>query len=153
KDESFLRSNNIGQVIAVRMGRKLVGQNGQNAVSGVDYHSIEVGSLHELNQNFPRIAELIDEFTVRNLAYTPPSHESAQLSQRDLVTRLLLSIADGTTNMKDLQGMGRTLLYCETGNDRSAAAAVAYVMQVFEVDTVRAVQYVQSRRFCITFTE
>ncbi|KAK3307468.1 uncharacterized protein B0T15DRAFT_530287 [Chaetomium strumarium] len=41
---------------------------------------------------------------------------------------------------------GKVLVVCETGNDWSAAAVVAYLMAMYGLDTVRAVQYVQLQR-------
>jgi serine/threonine/tyrosine-interacting protein len=48
---------------------------------------------------------------------------------------------------------GRVLVYCETGNDRSAAIVAAYIMAVFGVDLVRALQFVCLQRFCSNFED
>lgn len=48
---------------------------------------------------------------------------------------------------------GKVLIFCETGNDRSAAFVTAYLMAVFNVDVVTAIQIVQSQRFSICFDE
>ncbi|KXX74542.1 Serine/threonine/tyrosine-interacting protein [Madurella mycetomatis] len=44
---------------------------------------------------------------------------------------------------------GRVLVCCETGNDRSAAIVAAYLMAIYGLDTVQAVQFVQLQRFCV----
>ncbi|KAK4100238.1 phosphatases II [Parathielavia hyrcaniae] len=44
---------------------------------------------------------------------------------------------------------GRVLVVCETGNDRSAAVVAAYLMAVYGLDTVQAVQFMQLQRFCV----
>lgn len=45
---------------------------------------------------------------------------------------------------------GKVLVCCETGNDRSAAVVASYLMAMYGLDTVRAVQFVQLQRFCVT---
>ena len=41
------------------------------------------------------------------------------------------------------------LVVCETGNDRSAAVVAAYLMAMYGLDTVQAVQFMQLKRFCV----
>ena len=49
---------------------------------------------------------------------------------------------------------GKVLVFCESGNERSAAVAAAYVMEMYaDVDHVRAIQLCQSRRFCVNFDD
>ncbi|OLN97619.1 Serine/threonine/tyrosine-interacting protein [Colletotrichum chlorophyti] len=48
---------------------------------------------------------------------------------------------------------GKVLLVCETGNDRSAFVAAAYVMSMFEKDMVSAVQFIAIQRFSANFDE
>ena len=48
---------------------------------------------------------------------------------------------------------GKVLITCETGNDRSAALAAAYIMAVFGKDMITAVQFISIQRFCCTFDE
>ncbi|KAK4240880.1 protein-tyrosine phosphatase-like protein [Achaetomium macrosporum] len=45
---------------------------------------------------------------------------------------------------------GKVLVCCETGNDRSATVVAAYLMAMYGLDTVAAVQFVQLQRFCVT---
>ncbi|KAL2131127.1 hypothetical protein VTI74DRAFT_5538 [Chaetomium olivicolor] len=44
---------------------------------------------------------------------------------------------------------GKVLVVCETGNDRSAAIVASYLMTMYGLDTVRAVQFTQLQRFCV----
>lgn len=44
---------------------------------------------------------------------------------------------------------GKVFIFCETGNERSAAFVTAYLMAVFNVDLITAIQTVQSQRFSI----
>ncbi|TKX20495.1 tyrosine/serine/threonine protein phosphatase-like protein 2 [Elsinoe australis] len=48
----------------------------------------------------------------------------------------------------------KVLLFCESGNDRSAGACAAYLMKVLDgVDHIKAMQLVQSQRFCANFDD
>ncbi|KAK0712157.1 protein-tyrosine phosphatase-like protein [Apiosordaria backusii] len=51
------------------------------------------------------------------------------------------------------QRKGKVLVVCETGNDRSATFVAAYLMCMFSLDLVQAVQFVTLQRFCVTFTD
>ena len=44
---------------------------------------------------------------------------------------------------------GRVLVFCESGNERSAALVAAYIMAMYSINMVSAIQIVQSQRFCI----
>lgn len=48
---------------------------------------------------------------------------------------------------------GKVLVFCETGNERSAAVVAAYVMTMYGRDMVQAVQFVSAQRFCTNFDE
>lgn len=49
------------------------------------------------------------------------------------------------------QGMGRVLVFCETGNERSIAVVVGYVMAMLGMDLATAAHNVQARRVCANF--
>lgn len=48
---------------------------------------------------------------------------------------------------------GKVLVFCESGNERSAAVVVAYLMNTFGADIVTAVQYVTAQRFCVALDD
>ncbi|KAK7206226.1 protein-tyrosine phosphatase-like protein [Myxozyma melibiosi] len=48
---------------------------------------------------------------------------------------------------------GSVLVYCETGNEMSAAVVVAYIMETNRWDLIRSIQYVQSQRFCVALDD
>ncbi|KAK7420525.1 hypothetical protein QQX98_002724 [Neonectria punicea] len=48
---------------------------------------------------------------------------------------------------------GKVLITCETGNDRSAAIAAAYIMAMFGRGMVATVQFICIQRFCCCFDE
>ncbi|KAL9094221.1 MAG: hypothetical protein Q9165_003361 [Trypethelium subeluteriae] len=60
------------------------------------------------------------------------------------------TINEHLIHMRQISRPGKVLVFCETGNDRSAAVVIAYLMKMFaDMDLVKAIQQVQARRFCI----
>jgi len=51
------------------------------------------------------------------------------------------------------QRPGSTLVFCETGNEKSAAVVASYIMHHYEASLVQACQVVQSRRFSVAFDD
>lgn len=49
--------------------------------------------------------------------------------------------------------LGRVLLTCGSGNDRAAAIAVAYLMEISDLSLEACVRVVQNQRFCISLGE
>lgn len=80
-------------------------------------------------------------------------------SPYDLITRLPQTIKamndhlEGTcckgTSCEVENITGKILVFCESGNERSTALVAAYLMILFGVDVVSAMQIIQSQRFCI----
>ena len=50
--------------------------------------------------------------------------------------------------------MGKVLVFCESGNERSAGVVAAYLMETHEdVDYIKAMQLCQAQRFCVNFDD
>lgn len=49
--------------------------------------------------------------------------------------------------------MGKVLVFCESGNERSASLVVAYIMAMYSKDLVTAIQIVQTQRFAVAFDD
>jgi len=48
----------------------------------------------------------------------------------------------------------KVLIFCESGNERSAAVVAAYIMDILaDVDHIKAMQIVQAQRFCVNFDD
>jgi serine/threonine/tyrosine-interacting protein len=54
---------------------------------------------------------------------------------------------------KEQQIPGRVLVFCESGNDRSATVVAAYIMTMYSVGMVDAIQVIQCQRFCVGLDE
>jgi hypothetical protein len=69
---------------------------------------------------------------------------------RELVGVFSTAAAMVNAHLLARAGAGKVLVCCETGNDRSAAIVAAYLMAMFGLDTVQAVQFMLLQRFCVT---
>ena len=51
-------------------------------------------------------------------------------------------------------GLGKVLVFCESGNERSAGVVAAYLMETLQdVDYIKAIQLCQAQRFCVNFDD
>jgi len=154
KNHDFLRCCNISLLLAVRssMTARAHLLSPTMLLPGVRYESIDVGSHHELISQFQRANQIIDEHYVSAI---PKAEVAASGLTVPLDGRQLRSFqerymtAKGTTQPPG----GRTLIFCESGNERSAVVAAAYIMQHLRGSTIQAVQLVQARRFCVCFDD
>ena len=48
---------------------------------------------------------------------------------------------------------GKVLVFCESGNERSPAVVAAYLMAAYQIDLIKAIQYVQQHRFCVRISQ
>ncbi|PNS16724.1 hypothetical protein CAC42_4688 [Sphaceloma murrayae] len=64
------------------------------------------------------------------------------------------AINDHVSSSSPASAPKKVLLFCESGNDRSAGACAAYLISVLHgVDHIKAMQLVQSQRFCCNFDD
>ncbi|KAK9458041.1 protein-tyrosine phosphatase-like protein [Dipodascopsis uninucleata] len=112
-----------------------------------------------------------DEFLLKNnikLAIAVTSQQTADLlknrivnAERDLFILPVTHVSDlvpwfsvGTKKIDEIQRKGgSTLVFCETGNEKSAAVVVAYIMEKTGWDLIKSVQYVESKRFCVALND
>ena len=66
-----------------------------------------------------------------------------------------LATARNPRFMQDTGGSspGKVLVFCESGNERSAALVTAYIMAMYSMDLVRAIQLVQAQRFAVSIDD
>ena len=58
------------------------------------------------------------------------------------------------TQLKNTGQIGNVLVFCESGNERSAGVVAAYLMEMFQdVDHIKAIQLCQAQRFCVNFDD
>ncbi|KAK6336701.1 hypothetical protein TWF718_009493 [Orbilia javanica] len=143
KDLAYLRRENITLLIAVRNNvtarHRLL--NAYNEIakdpelrSRIRFESVDVSGNQELIASFPIASRLIDDHLYN---FAPPG----------FVRRKPNGLPEQPPNP------GKTLIYCESGNERSAAVAAAYIMQHINCSAVQAIQVIQGRRFCVCFDD
>ena len=146
----FLRREGITMLLATRdtrfvKARLLTAEKAAQQLGlSVDY--IDVSGNQELIQAFPLAVKKINDHLIqrrRNQALRSPG-AGAGAGQDG---QMLLD-NDGSGS-----GGGKVLLFCESGNGRSAAVAAAYVMTMFDTDLTRALQFVSGQRFCANFDD
>ncbi|KAG0633987.1 protein-tyrosine phosphatase-like protein, partial [Tuber brumale] len=136
RNTAFIEAQNITLLLAVRSSMTAKAKLLANQLLGIRYESIDVSGNQELIAQFQHATDIIDEHYLQGL----PSH----IRQKRYSTE---------HPGHPLPQGGRTLLFCESGNERSASVAAAYVMQHLGGSAVQAIQMVQSRRFCVCFDD
>ena len=134
KNTDFLREAGITMVYGVQPRRAygaMLTQGGIRAAQELNIASatVEVNDPHELVSNFP-------------------------ITTRKINGHLAFMNQVAQTNPDKPIGPGKVLIFCESGNEKSAAIAAAWLMETFEgIDHLRAMQVLVSRRFCSNFDE
>ncbi|KAL8761385.1 MAG: hypothetical protein Q9184_002480 [Pyrenodesmia sp. 2 TL-2023] len=129
----FLRQNGITMVLAVRDTKsahaKLLGSKAATALN-ITYSTIDTAGHQELIAALPRGIETIN------------THLSVMYQQ----------MQNNPVSDK-ASPPGKVLVFCESGNERSAAMVVAYIMAMYSMDFTKAIQYVQAQRFAVAFND
>ncbi|SPJ81495.1 related to protein tyrosine phosphatase [Fusarium torulosum] len=141
KDHSWLASEGITMIMVTRdarmAGRKLMTVEKAAEALGIAVQYVDLDGYDTLIRDLPGIIRLTNDHLLSIY------HRQAQgRSQNGDI------MVDPITFRR-----GKVLITCETGNDRSAAIAAAYIMAVFGKDMVTAVQFITIQRFCCSFDE
>ena len=141
RDRQFLINNQITMVMAVRdtlsAQAKLLCPKAPGDL-GIHSVNIDVRGNQQLIAAFPRAIEAIN------------SH----LSSRYQIQQAGLSKSIMNGHLPPPQPVpGKVLVFCESGNERSVAVVVAYIMAMYSTTLVEALQVVQSQRFCISVND
>lgn len=141
RDHEFLREQGITMLLAVRDASmshlRLIAVEKAAAELNLQSEYVDVASLNQLIHDFPSIIARINDHLLR-----------VYKSQLQAVNDAGNVAIDTSTFRR-----GKVLVFCETGNERSAVVVAAYMMAIYDVDMVNAVQFVSAQRFCATFDE
>ncbi|OCL14759.1 phosphatases II [Glonium stellatum] len=129
KDKTFLAKEGITMLLAVRPGHTgMVGAFKAAQEAGVETDIIEVPNHQALIAAFPRAVRKINEH--------------------------LSSVHHRVQSRPEGPQMGKVLVFCESGNERSAAVVAAYLMEMLDdIDYIKAMQLCQAQRFCVNFDD
>ncbi|KAL9122132.1 MAG: hypothetical protein Q9187_001309 [Circinaria calcarea] len=141
KDAAFLRREGITMVMAVRnttsAHARLLGSKAATEL-GIDTRTIDVAGNQELIAAFPRVIEAIN-------LHLSTMYQQQQQSQS--------SLASLSNQQSHAPTPGKVLIFCESGNERSAGVVAAYIMAMYSLDLISSIQIVQSQRFCVSFDD
>ena len=139
RDRNYLKNSGITMVLGVRdaglsaLQASLLEPKAPKEL-GLEMAVVELGGNHALIPAFKRAFESINgHLAPRFQSWTIPMTAS-QVSQPEFTVPI----------------PGKVLAFCESGNERSAALVAAYIMAMYSLDLVRALQIVQSQRFCVS---
>jgi len=106
---------------------------------GIVSGAIDVADSQELTAAFPRAVKMIND------------HLISQYQQQS-VTGVSREVAKVMIDQRSFR-QGKVLVFCESGNERSACVVAAYLMVLYGLNLVEAMQYVTSQRFCVAYDE
>jgi hypothetical protein len=129
KDKAFLERENITMVLAIRAQvNSMMGAVQAAREVCLDVGSIEAPSFHSLTPKFAETTRMINVHVAR-------------YRQHMLETTGQPALA-------------KVLVFCESGNEKSAAVVAAYLMETLtNIDYVKAMQVCQAQRFCVNFDD
>ena len=139
RDKEFLIKEGITLVLAVRntlsAQARLLGSKIAQEL-GIEVQAIDVQSNQELIAAFPRGIEIINVHL-------------SQIYQEQQAQATQAGLDGGHTQARS----GKVLIFCESGNERSASLVVAYIMAMYSRDLINAIQIVQAQRFAVAFDD
>ncbi|KAK0701835.1 protein-tyrosine phosphatase-like protein [Lasiosphaeria miniovina] len=145
KDQAYLLREGITMILVVRdsmlAGSFLSVVKNAHAL-GIEAEMLDIAGKLDVIPAFPRAINKINNHLLGIYRNQAIQTADAQALGNDKI------IIDNT-NFK----RGKVLLCCETGNNRSAMIAAAYLMSVFGLDMVKAAQFLSLQRFCVTFDD
>ncbi|KAJ4354258.1 uncharacterized protein N0V89_005992 [Didymosphaeria variabile] len=82
---------------------------------------------------------------------------STLIGQLSRTTRMINQHVAKVRRMTEATGspqLGKVLVFCESGNEKSAAVVAAYLMEILDdFDFIKSMQVCQAQRFCVNFDD
>ncbi|KAI0100983.1 phosphatases II [Nemania sp. FL0031] len=140
RNRQWLQEQGITMILGVRDARhaSLNLMNFDKVVQdlGIEAQYIDVSGYHELNGMFPSAIRLINNHMLHIYRDQAMGKSIAHTEN-----------GEGPINPANFR-RGKVLVFCETGNERSATIVCAYTMAVFGLSAFEAMQLVSHKRFC-----
>ncbi|KAJ4217574.1 hypothetical protein NW759_008882 [Fusarium solani] len=141
RDGEFLRSEGITMVLVARdarmAGMKLMSIENVAQTLGIVVHYVDMDGYDNMISSFSNTIRAVNDHLLAIY------HSQAQGRSKDGSL-----VVEPATFRR-----GKVLVACETGNDRSAAMAAAYIMALFGKDMITTIQFISVQRFCCCFDE
>jgi serine/threonine/tyrosine-interacting protein len=146
RDKDFLQKNGVTMLLAARDTRmaqaRLMGVDRVAKELELHAETIDVQDHQDLIRSLPEAVRKINNHMLAVYHDQALSNQPGQLVQEGAM------VIDKTKFRR-----GKVLVFCETGNDRSAVVVIAYLMSVFGMTMIHACQFIQFRRFCVSLDE
>lgn len=143
RDKRFLKREGITMLLAVRntMSAQAKLLNVGKLAGDLELHSaaVDVAGNQELIAAFPRAIREINNHMQHKYNVLKDSTHSTD--------------GDRCANASAEKSTGKVLVFCESGNERSAAVVAAYLITMYNMDFIRTIQVIQAQRFCVAFDE
>ncbi|KAJ6120720.1 hypothetical protein N7523_005000 [Penicillium sp. IBT 18751x] len=137
RDREFLRSQGFTLLLAIRSSQsaqaRLVSGDKAAAEIGVQADTIDVLDNQELISAFPHAIRRINDHLAGVDVDTSGETEAYQTGQASMKRKVLV--------------------FCESGNERSAAVVIAYMMVMLNMDPGQALHLTQQHRFCVSIED
>ncbi|OAL47615.1 FMI2 protein-like protein [Pyrenochaeta sp. DS3sAY3a] len=129
RDKAFLEREGITMVLAIRAkANSMMGAVQAAAAVCLEVATVEAATFYDLVGQFSETATMINRHIAQYRQHT--LDESGQAA------------------------LGKVLIFCESGNEKSAAVAAAYMMETLDnFDHIKAMQICQAQRFCVNFDD
>lgn len=101
---------------------------------GILYDSIDVQDNQELITAFPHAVKVINNHLIN-------------------CYRQQVQAGGNSGQLPSSFRMGKVFVFCESGNERSAAVVAAYILAMYNVSLGECLVLVQAQRFCVSFDE
>jgi serine/threonine/tyrosine-interacting protein len=124
KDKAFMEREGITMVLAVRAQPNSM----MGAMQAATAVCMEASSFYNLTPRFAEAVRMINSHVAR-------------VRQHSIETN-------------GQPALGKVLVFCESGNEKSAAVVAAYLMETLtNIDHIKAMQVCQAQRFCVNFDD
>ncbi|CAI7628633.1 unnamed protein product [Penicillium glandicola] len=133
RDPDYIRGQGFTLLLAIRSRHsaqaRLVSGDKAAAQVGIMADTIDVLDNQELISAFPRAIRRINDHLAG------------------------VDIGSGGMVLDGQQQKRKVLVFCESGNERSAGVIIAYIMVMLNVDSIEATHMIQQRRFCVSIED
>ncbi|ROW04467.1 hypothetical protein VMCG_04978 [Cytospora schulzeri] len=151
RDHDFLRDEGITMLLSVRDAAmahmRIVTVDRAVDALGLEVQYLNIADRQQLIRALPSTIDRINDHLLR--VYRSQLQQLQQLQQRQSAGG---GGGSGTIDPATFR-RGKVLVFCETGNERGAVVAAAYLMAMYGTEMVSAVQFVSCQRFCVSFDE
>ncbi|KAI0502762.1 phosphatases II [Xylaria bambusicola] len=145
RDRKWLRDEGITMILAARdtkqAGLKIMAFDKLAEEMGIEARYLDVAGYHELIPAFPSAIRMINDHMLR--VYREQAVKTAQIDPET---------GDMVVDESSIK-RGKVLVFCETGNDRSASVVSAYIMAILGLSAAQVCQFLTYKRFCVSMDE